>query len=280
MEPLRELVDGAAAAVRRALPAALPRWSIASRFGADFLLADGPRPPLHELALPRGAGRLLARVVPLHGEPLLALEVELRAPSDELPRAAALQEALPLLIAGALGLRGTLHLLAGVALAGTERPPLLAAVRDWLRLSDEDPLRHFEPAALGARYPDLRGAAAGREWATLAAVLARHGGAAPAVVATRRGPSGATDAEFAAAGRLGADAVAEGCAAEWVAARHQGLAFLPIVLLLDAIAETPSADPGLLAARAATLLPRLAALLPELFTALAALPASDSELPR
>jgi hypothetical protein len=187
--------------------------------------------------------------------------------------AAALGEALPLLVGGKLGCRGALPLLSGQGLAGFGGAPALATVGDWLRFGDDDPLRWLDAAALGARFPELRGGANGRDLAARsdgAAVLARHGAARRVVAATRRGPSGPTDAELAALSRLGAEIVVEGSAAELVAARHQGLRFVALALVLDDVAQSPLADPSALADAAATLLPRVARLLPELIGALEA----------
>jgi len=271
MDPSRRartaLVGEAAAALRRALPRP-PRWLLASRFGADFLGDAARRAPPHEVTLPDGAGRLLARAIELPRAPLLALDYEATGPA---PLPPSFGEALPLLVGGKLGCRGALHLLSGQGLAGFGAAPAITAVGDWLRFGDDDPLRWLDAAALGARFPELRGGANGRDLAARsggAAVLARHGAARRVVAATRRGPSGPTDAELAALSRLGAEIVVEGSAAELVAARHQGLRFVALALVLDDVAQSPLADPSALADAAATLLPRVARLLPELIAAL------------
>ncbi len=272
MDAHSELVRAAAATLRRELPRPLPRWLLSSRFGSDFLMGSGPRAPVDEIALANGAGRMLARIVRIGAEPLLALELD--DPAGRLPPS--LADALPLLIAGQLSMRGALHLLSGAGLASFRSAPNLALISDWLRLCDEDPLRHLDPGDLGARFPELRRAAASDEWLAARLLLSQSGANPPVIAASRRGPSGATDAELQAMARLGADIVVEGCAAEWVAARHQGLAFLAIALVLDHVEDATICDPGALATRASALLPRLADLLPRLFATLAVPPTESS----
>jgi len=143
-------------------------------------------------------------------------------------------------------------------------------VSDWIRVGGEDPLRSIDAPRLGARFPELRGLARGDGLARACELLAAHARrqdfatAPPAVAVARRGPSGATDAELAAWRRMGGDLLVEGCAAEVVAARHQGIELVTFAVVLDSADTSPLADPGELARAAAELLPRLAELLPEL----------------
>lgn len=253
------LVRDAAAALRRALTRP-PELLLVSRFGVEFLGAPARRKAPIECALADGVGRLLARPIEFATGELLAVEVE-PARKGALP--AALAEALPLLIGGQAGARRVVHLLAAQGLADFSPVPTLATIDDWLRAGDEDPLRHFDAASLGARNPELRGARRERERfaPSLAALLAQHGASQRVVAWARRGPSGATDAELAAAARQGAAIAVEGSAAEFVAARQQGVAMLALALVLDSVDAADHAEPHALATAAATLLPRVAALL-------------------
>jgi len=259
-----ERIEHAVSAVRGELRVgAPPRWLLLSRFGTDFL-ADAASPEHDvrpsEVAL-LGGGLLRVERLRLGRVPLLALEVEDDAADAE---RAALNDALPVLIAGQLRLRGVILLLAACGLASVARAPALAVVHDWIRAGNEDPLRGLDAARLGARFPELRGLSREREATLAAELLARHGALPPCVAVARRGPSGASDAEMEAWGRLGGDLLVEGGAAEVVAARQQGLPFVAFALVLDRAAAHTIADPGELAQSAELLLPRLSRLLPEL----------------
>jgi purine nucleoside phosphorylase len=271
-----ERVLHAASLLRGALRGANPRVLLLSRFGLDFLDDDSgaaherpiePRPRERPIEIELlGRGLLRARVLQLGGIAAIAMERE------EEPGDSPADEALPVLVAGQLGVRGALLLLAAGGLPGFANAlapvPGIFPIGDWIRLGDADPLRELDAAKLGARFPDLRGLSRTPELARAKELLAARGiAAAPAVAVARRGPSGASDAELEAARRLGGDVIVEGCAAEVVAARHQGLRFLALALVLDAAGEGP-ADPGRLAEAAGGLLPRLLALLPELARAL------------
>lgn len=270
LAPFREtLVTEAAVALRKALPAP-PRWLLVSRFGVEFLGPAARRAAPIEIALESGIGRLLARPLQLGGIDLLALECE--PAIDVLRLSPALCEALPLLIGGQAGAVGAIQLLSALGISGVTPAPALAAIGDWLRLSDDDPLRAIDLSRCGARFPELRGYETGLGSAACVAALDRHVARQRVVAATRRGPSGPTDAELIAWKRLGADVVVEGCAAEWVAARQQGLRFQAIALVLDSALQAPTGDPRGLATAAAVLLPRVAALLTNLLEAVAAEP--------
>ena len=235
-----------------------PRFALLSRFGFDFLGGSARRSRPIELALPAGCGRLLARRITLGGVTVLALDVEATTGRD------AFDDALPVLIAGQLRLRGVVDLLAACGLEGFGCAPTLATVRDWIRFGDEDPLRGLDLSRAGPRFPEMRGLADRPELRAADELLRRRGFSKPAVAIARRGPSGATDAELAVYRRLGADLLVEGAGAEAVAARQQGLPHVTLALVLDAVDAAPHADPGALADAAGALLPKLAELLPEL----------------
>jgi len=259
-----ERIEHATAALRRELQRGVaPRWLLLSRFGTEFLEPAGAGAAARaaiEIGL-LGGGRLLATRFELGGIPTLSIELE------DLPEAEALvsvHEALPVFVAGQLGMSGVVLLLAACGLASVPRAPALAAVRDWIRVGGEDPLRGIDPTRLGPRFPELRGLARERELAIVADLLAQRHELPPAVAVARRGPSGATDAEMEAWSRIGGDLLVEGGGAEVVAARHQGLAGVTIALVLDRAGAHGVADPGELAQAAETLLPRLSLLLPDL----------------
>lgn len=261
-----ELIEEAAAALRREVAPAPASVLLASRFGCELLGEPARRARPIELPLADGRVRLVVRHVELGGASVLAIEAgALRSPWP-----AELLEALPVLAAGRAGVRAALHLLSALGLARFRGAPALAPVGDWLRLGDGDPLRSLAGSAIGPRYPELRGAARPLALAPVAAALSRHAMRAPVVAAARRGPSGPTDAELAAADQLGAEVLVEGCAAEYVAARHQGLLFVAVALVLDEAAVQPPADPGQLAEAATRLALPLAALVADLAGALAA----------
>jgi purine nucleoside phosphorylase len=228
----------------------LPRWLLLSRFGVDFL---GPalRP-----TRPAEVDRFgLLRLAALRDVPLFVLDRDPAETGDD-----ALEDALAVLAAGRAGLRGVVQCVAAAAVEPSIETPSIALVRDWLRWGDEDPMRGLPAARLGARYPDLRGWRDAAELALVMPALAAHGVRA-AVAVQRRGPSGASAAEFEAMRRLGGELVVEAGAAEMIAALQQGLRGVTLALVLDAALALPPADPGLLAAAADQLLPRLAPLL-------------------
>src|SRR5262249_40390445 len=133
-----ERIEHAAAALRAELArGAPPRWLLHSRFGADFLhdgSAGGAGGAPIAIAL-LGGGELRARRLMLGTTPVLALEVESDAEGES-----ALNDALPVLLAGRLRMRGAVVLLAACGLSSVARAPALAVVRDWIRAGDEDPL--------------------------------------------------------------------------------------------------------------------------------------------
>jgi hypothetical protein len=264
--PVDEVAHAVAALRDDFARGAAPRVALLSRFGTDFL-GDAFRARPVEVARLDGRGRLLARRATLGGVPLLSLESDVDGESEPF------DEALPLLVAGQLGVRRAVALFAAGALVAPVAVPSIVAVRDWIRWSDGDPLRAVGAERLGARFPDLRGVASERAGAIAAELFPRVtsetvGSVDGVVAVARRGPSGATDAELALFARLGGEVVVEGCGAELVAARHQGVELASIALVLDAAHGTP-ADPGSLAESAGTLLPRLAQRLPELARRLA-----------
>ena len=235
-----------------------PRWMVLSRFGIDYLVEPAPAERPVEVLLGGGGGRLLARRLSLGPVPVVAVESECEAADRPL------LEALPVLAAGQLGLRGVLLLHAACGLPGFARAPAIATIVDWIRAGDEDPLRGLDAARLGARFPEMRGLRNDGALRIAAELIAERGELAPAVAVARRGPSGATDAELEAWRRAGGDLLVDGCAAEVVAARHQGLECVALALVLDRVDAAEAADPGALAESAAALQPRLVRLLPEL----------------
>jgi purine nucleoside phosphorylase len=239
---------------------ALPRWLVLSRFGVDFLGA-ALKP-----ARPTEVERFgLLRPATLRDVPLLVLDRDPAEAGDD-----ALEDALAIFAAGRAGMRGVLQCVAAAAVAPAIATPSIALVRDWLRFGDEDPMRGLPAARLGARYPDLRGWRDAAELAALAPLLAARG-VASAIAVQRRGPSGASAAEFEAMRRLGGELVVEAGAAEMVAALQQGLRGVTLALVLDAALKIPPDDPGALAAAADLLLPKLAPLIGEIVVRLEAL---------
>jgi hypothetical protein len=235
----------------------LPRWLWVSRFGADFLGEAASRARTHEVALPGDGHRFLARRVRAGGIPLLAIDPD-EAGADDLA------EALPVLIAGQLGMRGVILTLSGLALAGFGAPPEIVVVRDWIRIGGNDPLRRLAPARIGARFPEMRALDRDAACAAARGVLAARGFPRAVVAIARQGPSGATDAELEAWRRIGGEIVVESTAGEVVAARHMGLSCAALALVPDSVDSAPAADPQRIALAAAALLPRLADLLGEL----------------
>ena len=235
-----------------------PRLLVLSRFGLDFLPAGAESGPRIEIALPQRKARWLGRSATVAGVPLLALELE------DSSEATAFDEALPLFVAAPLDLAAVVSFSAGAALVPKVPAPSLVAIADWIRSTNEDPLRELEGSVLGARFPELRHLRHERPLQIAAEQLAAEGGTAPVVALARRGPSGATDAELEVYARLGAELLIEGCAAEVVAARHQGIPYVALALVLDSLVTDSPADPGQLAEAAALLLPRCTALIEEL----------------
>ncbi len=278
-----ERVDHAAAALRDALASGpAPRWLLLSRFGFSFLEGGTAAARPIEILVRGGSGRLLARRMRFGQVPALAVEHG----GDDAP--SPFDEALPVLAAGQLGMRGVVLLLAAGGLASFTGAPAIVPIGDWIRTGDADPLRELDASRLGARFPEMRGLAKSVEVAAATALLARQREAAlarPAVAVARRGPSGATDAELESYRRLGGDLLVDGCGAEIVAARHQGLSFAALALVLDSVGHD-AADPGGLAESASRLLPSLAELVPGLVRELdaayerSAEPADSSGPPR
>jgi purine nucleoside phosphorylase len=244
-----------------------PHWLLLSRFGVDYLGAA------LRTTRPTEVDRFgLLRLATLRDVPLLVLDRDPAEAGDE-----ALEDALAVFAAGRAGLRGVVQCIAAAAIEPALATPSIALVRDWLRWGDEDPMRGLPAARLGARYPDLRGWRDAAELAFLAPPLAARGVHGLVAVA-RRGPSGASAAEFEAMRRLGGELVVEAGAAEMVAALQQGLRGVTLALVLDAALKRPPDDPGLLAAAADELLPKLAPLLGEIVVRLEELEAGAVEL--
>ena len=243
----------------------LPRWLVLSRFGVEFLGAA------QKSARPTEVERFgLLRPALLRDVPLLVLDRDPAEAGDD-----ALEDALAVFAAGRAGLRGIIQCVAAAAVDPSIVTPSIALIRDWLRFGDEDPMRGLPAARLGARYPDLRGWRDAAELAALAPLLAARG-VASAIAVQRRGPSGASAAEFEAMRRLGGELVVEAGAAEMVAALQQGLRGVTLALVLDAALKIPPDDPGALAAAADLLLPKLAPLLGEIVVRLEALEAREA----
>ena len=245
--------------LRAAASGAKARWLLLSRFGFEFLGAAVARERPEEIA---GLGTL--RRAQLGNVALLALD----RPADQSGEAGdAAGDALAVFAAGRAGLRGVIQCIAAASLEERVAAPTFALVRDWLRWSDEDPLRGGPAAQPGARFPDLRGLSDADETRRVAARL-RARSIPAAVAVARHGPSGATRAELEAMRRLGGELVVEAGAAERIAALQQGLRGVTLALVLDAALQSPPADPGALAAAADALLPKLAPLLGEVLALL------------
>lgn len=219
-------------------PEALERWPASSIAG----LARVPSLASSHLSLRRfGAHTVLCHDIEVGTQP---------PPSAE-------EQAAMVWLAGRLGLQQVLLWVAGEGIEDALPAPSLVVIADLIRWQLDDPLRDWPAAREGARFPQLRPFAPESALARARHHLQAAGQAPRGVTAlVRSGPSGATRAEVRCFGRLGAEVILEAGAAEAVAARHAGLSFLALALVLDTSAETP-VDPGTLADRADQLVPAL-----------------------